>query len=102
MNAIINAVRKRQDLRLTALSILNGVSESIPPRVYPDSIEFSLEQGEQRRVTINGTAESRDDTSLFVRKLEQSPLFRKVTAGPTKKEGEKFRFQIACPMEVSP
>jgi Tfp pilus assembly PilM family ATPase len=98
MQEIIKAVNKRQNPKLAAINVLEGVQKLVPEEALLDAVDVDLGL---LQVTLRGAAVSRQEIRTLINNLEQSPLFRDVKEiGTTTMDANgKFRFQIGAAVE---
>jgi len=92
----INMVRQRLDAKHSLVTLICEIVKLTPPDVFYTDLQIS----EQGAISLKGQAPAMSAIFLFVKKLEDSPVFTNVQAvrTTTKKDGntESCEFEITC------
>lgn len=97
MEDIIAVVDKRRRLDTAALNLLWELHGRVAPaNVSLDAIEVNVEKGS---LQVGGSAASRQDVTMLVNSLEQSPFFSNAKEGQSVNKDNRVKFQVTCNIE---
>lgn len=92
----INLVKQRMNAKHSLVTLICEIVKLTPPNIYYTELQL-IEQG---AISLKGQAPAMSAIFLFVKKLEDSPVFANVQAvrTTTKKDGdtESCEFEITC------
>lgn len=98
MEDVVKIVGKRRNAKFSAISIISEIQRLVPPNVYFESMDISVDGG---KVNLKGSGGVRQDIRELVRNLEQSNLFKDAEeAGETVRNRQgRFEFNVSCLLE---
>lgn len=85
-------------------SVLNSVTQALPPRVWLASLKSAAKEGSpsKKEIIINGQAKNAQVLASFLTRLEKNPDFEKVVLTTSSEEaGGLFQFTISCDIGVN-
>ena len=98
MREVIRLVAARSESSLAPVTLLREIHASTPDNTFIDALDLNYEQNQ---VMVSGTADTIKDVRALVQNLEQKAIFRDVAEGQTTKDANgRFKFQIACALEI--
>lgn len=97
-NSKLTKIQSIESQKISWSSILLNLSSSTPTNVQ---IKTFSAADNNKRITITGYAETRNDIAVFKEKLEKSEYFKNVTFSSSvhNEENKNFSFNISCELE---